>query len=200
MKSHSRSGRPAFTLIELMAVITIIVILAGLVIGGMGYVTDKQAREKAKVQIALLSKGLEDYKLDMGAYPASADSADGLGSTKTVNIPVRAPGATADSTLFALLYKDGVTNKTTIYIPDLDYYAGRQGWILSAASTVIVDPWGSPYRYRSAFAAPAGTPPVANPNSSTFNPDFDLWSGGKDAASVPATPADSKNRDDIKNF
>ena len=51
MKTNPRHGRAAFTLIELMAVITIIVILAGLVVGGMGFVHEKQAKEKAKVQI-----------------------------------------------------------------------------------------------------------------------------------------------------
>src|SRR5215217_5678177 len=78
MKITQRHGKPAFTLIELMAVITIIVILAGLVVGGLGFVTERQAKEKARVQIALLSKALESYKLDMGTYPVSANSSDGL--------------------------------------------------------------------------------------------------------------------------
>ena len=52
MKTTSRKGQAGFTLIELMAVITIIVILAGLVIGGLGYVSENQAKSKAQVQIA----------------------------------------------------------------------------------------------------------------------------------------------------
>ncbi|MGL5016658.1 MAG: type II secretion system protein, partial [Luteolibacter sp.] len=55
MKTTHRHGKAGFTLIELMAVITIIVILAGLVVGGLGFVTERQAKEKARVQIALLS-------------------------------------------------------------------------------------------------------------------------------------------------
>ena len=73
MKINSRPGYPGFTLIELMAVITIIVILAGLVVGGLGFVNDRQAKEKAKVQIALLSKAIEEYKLDNGVYPPSGN-------------------------------------------------------------------------------------------------------------------------------
>jgi general secretion pathway protein G len=79
MKITPRTGKAAFTLIEVMAVITIIVILAGLVVGGMGFVTERQAKEKAKVQIALLSKAIEEYKLDMGKYPGSADSTPATG-------------------------------------------------------------------------------------------------------------------------
>jgi len=72
MIAHSRRiGRAAFTLIELLAVIAIIVILAGLVVGGMDYANQRSATEKAKTQIALLSKGIEEYKVDMGAYPGT---------------------------------------------------------------------------------------------------------------------------------
>src|SRR6478672_2994940 len=93
MKTTQRIGRPAFTLIELMAVITIIVILAGLVIGGLGYVTERQARAKAQVQIQLLSKALEEYKLDMGTYPPTANSTTGTGQSAV--------------SLYQALFKDG---------------------------------------------------------------------------------------------
>jgi general secretion pathway protein G len=183
MKITQRKGKAAFTLIELMAVITIIVILAGLVVGGMGFVTDRQAKEKAKVQIALMSKALEDYKLDNGAYPATANSTTGLLS----------------ATLFKALYYDGVidtTGATKIYLSELDPLTSKQGWTSGtvSSSVKIYDPWGVEYRYRSATTA-AG---VAN--AATQNPDFDLWSSGKDGVTNPATPADTKNRDDIKNF
>ena len=43
MKSSARRGLAAFTLIELMAVVTIIVILAALVVGGTAFVNERQA-------------------------------------------------------------------------------------------------------------------------------------------------------------
>ncbi len=188
MKSNPRSGRPAFTLIELMAVITIIVILAALVIGSLGFVQDKQARSKAKVQIELLSKGLEDYKLDNGTYPPTANSTDGKGYS--------------DDLFTALFFdsdKDGTgppsDTDQKIYIADLDPTAGKQGWTVAPASatSTILDPWGLEYRYRTAVNA-SGTA-----NSSTQNPDFDLWSVGKDGSST-TTLTDRVNRDDIRNF
>ncbi len=199
MKSIQRNGKAAFTLIELMAVITIIVILAGLVVAGMGFVNERQAKEKARVQIALISKALEDYKLDNGTYPATGDTADGLGKS---------------AELFKSLYynsdKDGAfvgsgTNKgdedQKIYVAEFDPVTNKQGWTsgTAALTTKIVDPWGNEYRYRSAFAAPVGNAaPVANTN--TQNPDFDLWSSGKDGRSRPGTTTDKVNNDDIKNF
>jgi general secretion pathway protein G len=196
MKITQRNGRAAFTLIELMAVITIIVILAGLVVGGMGFVTERQAKEKAKVQLALLSKALEEYKLDMGTYPPTTDSAAGIGT----------------SLLYQALFYEGfefstdpgradtippaLPKATKIYLPDLDPTTTKQGWVTTATTvpktiaTGILDPWGKEYRYRTAVDA------AGKPNTNTQNPDFDLWSYGKDGVNDPTI----KLKDDIRNF
>lgn len=191
MKSLQRSGKPAFTLIELMAVITIIVILAGLVVAGMGFVTERQAKEKARVQIALISKALEDYKLDNGNYPASPNSADGIGQSAVL----------FNALYFAPLEAIKAGGGEKIYLADFDPVTSKQGWTTGTASalTKLVDPWGNEYRYRSAFSAASGSS-AASPNSNTQNPDFDLWSAGKDGKSTPATASDKTNNDDIKNF
>ena len=194
MQHHPRHGHAAFSLIEMMAVVTIIIILAGLVIGALGYVNETKARNQVKVQLALLSKGLEEYKLDSGTYPATTNSPKGENNSKI---------------LFNALYwdsnNDGKTAGTgnavgdasqKIYVPELDPAVKGQGWTSGKASstTKIVDPWNNEYRYRTAVDA------SGKPNSSTQNPDFDLWSIGKDGKTNPATPTDKTNRDDIKNF
>ena len=187
MKTNPRHGRAAFTLIELMAVITIIVILAGLVVGGMGFVSERQAKEKAKVQLALLSKALEEYKLDFGTYPPTSNSTDGAGYSDD---------------LFKALYNDGASDSTKtkkIYLPELDPATSKQGWTTGTAGsgTKIIDPWGDPtkneYRYRTAVDKDGKA------NSYTQNPDFDLWSVGKDGK-TNADPKHKDCRDDIKNF
>lgn len=199
MKIHTRRGRAAFTLIELMAVITIIIILAGIVIGGMGYVNEKQAREKARVQIALLSKALEEYKLDMGTYPPTTDK----NGTFTTN------GTSTSADLYVALFYDGYnysktspanwTKATRIYVPELDPTNSKQGWVDPAtgtppASTPIKDPWGNQYCYRTAVKADGSA------NANTQNPDSDLWSAGKDGSTNTTSPTASVNKDDIKNF
>src|SRR5437764_15330401 len=59
----------AFTLLELLIVISIIIVLAGLTIGTMGYVMDKGKRSRAEAEIAAISAALESYKADNGVYP-----------------------------------------------------------------------------------------------------------------------------------
>ena len=194
MQHHPRRGLPAFSLIELMAVATIIIILAGLVTGSIAYVNEKKTMNRVKVQLAMLAKGLEEYKLDFGTYPATDNSPKGENNSKI---------------LFNALYwdsnNDGQTAGTgnavgdanqRIYVPELDPANNKQGWTSGKASatTKIFDPWNNEYRYRSAVDG------SGKPNSSTQNPDFDLWSVGKDGKTNPGSPSDKVNRDDIKNF
>ncbi len=193
MKTNPRHGHAAFTLIELMAVITIIVILAGLVVGALGFVNERKAKEKAKVQLALIAKALEEYKLDNGTYPPTEDKPAAY-TTST--------GTSTSSILFDYLYWDsdrdnsGGTGDTDqkLYIPELDpVTSSKQGWTTGTASknTSIIDPWGNQYCYRTA------TNSTGVANGGTNNPDFDLWSMGKNGKTNP-NPGHIDSRDDIK--
>ncbi len=199
MKTNPRSGKAAFTLIELMAVITIIVILAGLVVGGMGFVNERQAKEKARVQIALLSQGLEDYKLDNGTYPPTTNK----------SAPFTSPnGTNTSSILFKALYFDSDNDGTgpasdadqRIYISQLDPATSKQGWTTTtppvSATTIITDPWGNQYCYRTEFPTPPASGTIT-PNAATQNPGFDLWSMGKNGKSND-TLSSVEARDDIR--
>ncbi len=130
MKANLQTRRTSgFTLIEMLVTITIVVILAGLSLGGFKFVSSKQANEQARIQIKLLERGLEEYKLDNGTFPASGTNE-----------------------LFKALYFDGAstTPPGKIYISDLDPVNNKQGWTAgTGASTTIVDPWGAEYIFRS---------------------------------------------------
>ena len=68
----ARRGKPhynAFTLIELVLVVGIIIVLAGLVLSTVGYARKKGARARAETEIAALSAACENYKADNGIYP-----------------------------------------------------------------------------------------------------------------------------------
>src|SRR5258705_5205696 len=64
----------AFTLIELIVVVTIITILAGLVLSTAGYARKKGARARAETEIAAMSAACESYKADNAVYPRNSDS------------------------------------------------------------------------------------------------------------------------------
>ena len=67
---HAQSQRiRAFTLIELLAVMLVIALLAGIMIGVAGYVQKTMAVSVTKGQIAAMKMALESYKADFGYYP-----------------------------------------------------------------------------------------------------------------------------------
>ena len=58
-----------FTLVELLVVIVIIGVLAGITFTGANYLLGAQDEKQAKSQIEVLSLALEQFKSEMGSYP-----------------------------------------------------------------------------------------------------------------------------------
>src|SRR5213595_2371410 len=77
----------AFTLIELVLVVGIIVVLAGLVLNTVGYARKKGALARAETEIAAMSAACENYKADNGTYPRNAMTTDTLDARGTINMP-----------------------------------------------------------------------------------------------------------------
>ncbi|MBA7690496.1 Type II secretion system protein G [subsurface metagenome] len=67
-----------FTLIELMVVIVILGILAGLIIPRIMGRPEEARRMKARVQIESIETALKLYKLDNGSYPSTEQSLQAL--------------------------------------------------------------------------------------------------------------------------
>ncbi len=76
-KRHKNDMR-GFTLIELMVVIVILGILAGLVLPRFMGRTEEAKKTKAKLQIENLESALKLYKLDNGAYPTTDQGLEAL--------------------------------------------------------------------------------------------------------------------------
>ena len=68
---EKRNGQVGFTLIELMVVIIILGVLAGLIIPRVMGRPDEARQAKAKMQIESLESALKLYKLDNGSYPST---------------------------------------------------------------------------------------------------------------------------------
>lgn len=73
-----RSDEGGFTLIELLVVIIVLGLLVGLVGPRLFGRVGQSKIATAKAQIELLGAGLDQYRLDVGSYPTSAQGLDSL--------------------------------------------------------------------------------------------------------------------------
>jgi len=71
LKGAARDLARGFTLLELLVVVVIIGLLAGLVAPKYFDQVGKSNTKIAQAQIASLEKALDQYRLDVGAYPAT---------------------------------------------------------------------------------------------------------------------------------
>lgn len=117
----------AFTLLELLAVITVIAILAGIVIGASRRASEAGKTARAKAELAALGAALETYKRHYGDYPRTDDEAQLLQSL----LGQRGPASDATISGRAVL----ATARFTV------------------TGNVLVDPWERAYVY--AYKVPA---------------------------------------------
>lgn len=76
--SRRRAREDGFTLIELLVVIVIIGLLATIVVINVLPAQDQAQVTKAQADIALLEQGMEQFKLDAGRYPTTAEGLQAL--------------------------------------------------------------------------------------------------------------------------
>ena len=87
MRFHNKRG---FTLIELMVVVVILGILAGLIIPKIMGKPEEARRLKGKMQIQQLEQALRLYYLDSGSYPTTEQGLNALVKKPTIEpIPRR---------------------------------------------------------------------------------------------------------------
>jgi type II secretory pathway pseudopilin PulG len=177
----------AMTIIELLVVIIIIFILAGLVLSISSYVQDKGKRARAETEIAAMSAALESYKADNGIYPdvvvPPATSAASTLDPATQTNPNTSAYQDASLDLYKALSGDSSANRQ----PTGKSYFSFSPRMLSPKGnattvTALVDPWGKSYGYSTAKAS--------NPSGSIGNnPTYDLWSTAGTGAGATPTPS-----------
>lgn len=185
----------AFTILELLVVITIIIVLAGLILSTVGYVQKKGARSRAEAEIAAMSAALESYKADNGVYPrdptpnTATDALDARTMFDAVSLNASLYNA-AGLVLYRALSGDRDLNRTVDAADknrDIDgsslatpltelpktYFSFKPNMLSPSGGTgnvtAIRDPFGNSYGYSTAYQAP----PTATKG---YNPTFDLWS------------------------
>lgn len=117
-------GRRAFTLIELLAVVAIVGILAAITLSISSGASEGAKRDRAEAEIALLKAAVESYRAAYGAYPQMNND----------------PAAFWQA-LSGQLRPDGNADNRAPFVT-------LEGLTLDDTESHLVDPWGWPYYYR----------------------------------------------------
>ena len=176
----------AFTIIELLVVITIIIILAGLVLSTIGYAQKKGARSRAQTEVFALAAAIESYRSDNGIVPRSAatdDAAHAANVHPTGGAPANFIAACQD--LYKALSGDFDGNPATKSAQDTkSYFTFKTNMLSTTSPAYIRDPFGNSYGYSTAYQADVEANP-ANTTRPGYNPTFDLWSTCGETAKQP---------------
>src|SRR6476660_7798757 len=117
------SATSGFTILELLIVIAIIAILAGLILSTAGYIQKKGASSRAETEIAALTVALENYKADNGYYPHGT------------NVSGTTPPSSNTFLLTSLMPTNGKV-----------YFEFNRS--MTNAASNVVDPFGENYGYQ----------------------------------------------------
>jgi prepilin-type N-terminal cleavage/methylation domain-containing protein len=188
----SFSAKSAFTLIEMVVVLGLILVLTGLVLSTVGYARKKGARARAETEIAAMSAACENYKADNGIYPRDASSTDLLDARGSGD-----PSAyqSASLSLYNVLF--GATAGSRTNTGARSYFVFRPNMLFPADQTqpvlYIQDPFGNSYGYSTIQAATSNT-------TKGYNPTFDLWSTAGLTTNPPSSGTDTITPQWIKNW
>jgi general secretion pathway protein G len=184
----------AFTLIELLTVISIIAILSAISLNVVKGVKERASVGQAKAELAALSQALEMYKLQYGDYPQTGMTAD------TVTVPATSPTSAKVQYRFfnALAGKYGPTlasitsGKCFVELARFALYSTAAADMPAPTgntpvSNAFLDPWGQTYIYY--YKTVGGT--------SWTSPSYVLFSVGPDGvkADTDISPAGVVNYD-----
>jgi prepilin-type N-terminal cleavage/methylation domain-containing protein len=143
--TETERSRAAFTLIELLAVITVIGILAGLTLGAAGAVRRHGATSTAKAEVAALQAACDRYYADYNSYPTTTNSMPDPSSGYS---PSASTYTTAGQVLFTNLFGG---NQYNVAPSAKRYFEPKPSMVNSTntANPYLIDPWGYAYGYNS---------------------------------------------------
>jgi len=161
----------AFSMVELMVVVGIMVILAGFLIAALPGIQSRINRGKVESFMAELEAGLSKYQLDNGIYPLSEPGGDRDQS-----------GVQGAAVLYKHLSGDFDLNgevdfeqNEKVYVPKLDYFSNREAKeprsLVIGGEYMVIDSYSNPVRY---LAQPPNLP--RGEKRETRNPTYDIWS------------------------
>ena len=177
------TSRKAFTLLELLVVISIIAVLAGILLPVTGSVMNNARKVQAKNTEVQIVNAVKSFQTDYGVYPVTTDqSASGANDvTFGINDPHSA-------LLTDCLRDDGYGNDTlntrhVVYLemPSVKNSTNQKNGI-GLTDGQPYDPWGNVYiiRVDSSYDNAVQNPYTANAGYQTLGTGVIVWSLGKD--------------------
>ncbi len=184
--------KSAFTLFELLLVMGILLVLAGMTIGIAEGLQRRSARATARGQLALLLQALDSYKMHHGDYPWIDAGSDGSGELYAALIGNRSPAAGFQPKAFGHDPLAGVKGRHFIELSQFNTAlkpvssdgSPQQTLDQGFGDNYLIDPWGSAYVYQYTTIG-------ESPSSGDWKrPGYILMSIGPDGAAGPALPLD----------
>ncbi|MDP3787604.1 MAG: type II secretion system protein GspG [Candidatus Omnitrophota bacterium] len=166
-----RNIKRGFTVIELLVVLAIIGILAGLILGASGEARKRALITKARASISSVETALGMFQSDLGGYPSS-------GNANLIN---------------ALSENSGtyVIGTQSYALPTTDWsgpYMNFQTNEISGGQ--FIDPWNNPYGYTN--------PGTNHGIGADYGKYVDIWSTGPNA--IDEHTSSPKPGDDVTNW
>ncbi|HYY14536.1 MAG TPA: prepilin-type cleavage/methylation domain-containing protein [Chthoniobacterales bacterium] len=207
---QNNSGRArAFTLIELIVVITMIIILVGLLFPAFRGVQDQAKRTQAKNDLTQIVTAVNAFYTEYGRYPTSA-------TTDTIYGP---GGASSNAVILNELRAANTYTLNTRQIvfispPDVKDPNNPRSGIASKTTTVngitvnqydFVDPWGTPYNveidgdYNNQITTNPYPDTDGSAGATPLRQGVIAWSYGSDQTKATKSPPSNtyKGSDDV---
>jgi general secretion pathway protein G len=133
MPNRSRSG---FSLIELVAAVAILLVLAGVVVPAITGKVEKARQARATADMKQLSDAFNTYRADTGTWPSDSTFSNAVTTSTSL---------LSYTCLFAA--PSGVSNWNGPYMTNGYANGSTMQIAYSASSTTggVLDPWGQPY-------------------------------------------------------
>lgn len=152
--SAKKTAKSAFTLLELLVVITVIVILTGITFGISKGVANQQARAQAKAELAMITQALEAFKLAYGDYPLISlddDPATGYANAKKLTLALSGYSVYVKKDNGDIVLENINSGRRKSFIDPSRLNFNSDFGAPSGASDLnevfLVDPWRQPYVY-----------------------------------------------------
>ena len=132
-----RNRRRNFTLVELLVVIGIIAVLAGMLMAGIMYAPAKAQKAKAQAEITTLVNAIKQYESAYGVLPIPNGALSDDGTLSTDNYKLMIHILQADDEGLSNTDKEKVKKQNKRSTKFLDIQGNEAG--------VFTDPWGEDY-------------------------------------------------------